>query len=131
MITKNIESLSAFRADHYNAVALGGSGNCKIMLVCLEPGQFIPVHQPRIDLCLLILDGNGILSDGQTEQKAGPGDLLFCVAGESRGVMAETRVVALAIVTPPPGPQDHEKVKRMLQEGRWRDADSNHIAGKA
>lgn len=131
MITKNIESLSAFREDHYNAVALGGSGNCKIMLVCLEPGQFIPVHQPGNDLCLLILDGYGILSDGQTERKAGPGDLLFCVAGESRGVMAETRLVALAIVTPPPGPQDHEKVKQMLQEGRWRDADSNHIAGKA
>ena len=129
MITKNIESLSDFREDHYNAVALGGSGNCKVMLVCLGPGQFIPVHQPGIDLCLLILDGYGILSDGQAERKAGPGDLLFCVAGESRGVLAETRMVALAIVTPPPGPQDHEKVKQMLREGRWRDANADQVAG--
>ncbi len=128
MIIKNIESLARFGPDHYNAVALGGGANCKVMLVCLEAGQFIPVHQPGIDLCLLILVGNGILPVGSTEHNAGPGDLLYVLSGESRGVMARTRLVALAVVTPLPSPKDHEKVLRMLKEGRWRDADANHIS---
>lgn len=131
MIIKEVERLSDFRKDHYNAVGLGGSEHCKVMLVCLEAGQFIPVHQPGMALCLLILDGYGILADGQTETKSGPGDLLFCASGETRGVMAETRMVALAVVTPPPGPHDHEMVKRMLQKGRWRDADTDHLIGRA
>ena len=130
MIIKDIESLSDFRTDQYKAVALGGGGNCKAMLVCLEAGQFIPVHKPGIDLCLLIIDGEGILSDGQTEQKAGPGDFLYSAAGESRGVMAKTRMLALAVVSPPPVPKDHETVQRMLKEGRWRDADTDHIIGR-
>ncbi|NNM84765.1 MAG: cupin [Phycisphaerales bacterium] len=131
MILGNIKNLSNFRRDHYNAVALGGSGNCKVMLVCLEAGQFIPVHQPGIDLCLIVLEGRGMLYDGQTEQMGEPGDLLYARAGESRGIMADSRLVALAIVTPPPGPQDHEQVEQMLTQGRWHDANTDQIRAHA
>ncbi len=121
MIVHNVGSLEQFRQGHYNAVPLGGGKNSKVMLVCLESGQFIPVHDPGIDLCLLIIAGEGILADEAGQRIGKAGDLLYVVAGEKRGLRATSRLVALAMVAPPPGPDDHVQVERLLRKGRWCD----------
>ena len=37
----------AFKAERFNPVVLAENQRVKVILVCLEPGQFIPVHSSR------------------------------------------------------------------------------------
>lgn len=89
-------------------------------MVYFEPGQFIPVHEPQIDVVLAILEGEGVIVCGEREEPVGPGAVAVMEAGESRGVKATTRMVALHVVTPPPTDCDHAKVHERLKAGSFR-----------
>ncbi len=71
-------------------------------------------------MVLLVLEGEGRVVAGGQEQAAGPGTIVFGPAGEARGVKAETRLVALHVVSPPPTEKDHVEVMARLKEGSWR-----------
>lgn len=49
----------AFRPERFNPVVVAGGPHMKAVLTCLEPGQFIPVHRPGVDMMLVILEGEG------------------------------------------------------------------------
>ena len=83
-------------------------------------GQFIPVHRPRVDMLLLVLEGEGQLVAGDREEVAGPGTTVFVPAGEARGLKAVTRLVALHVVSPPPTEADHVEVAARLKQGAWK-----------
>ena len=110
----------AFAKDRFNPVALAGNERVKVLLVCLEPGQFIPVHQPGVDLTFVILEGEGRLVAGAQEEHVSAGAIAFIPAGEARGLKAETRLVALHVVTPPPTEADHAGVTEKLKQGVWK-----------
>lgn len=110
----------AFRPEKFTPVVLAGSAHMKAVLTCFEPGQFIPVHRPGVDMLLIVLEGNGRVVAGDREETAGPGTLVFVPGGESRGVKADTRIVALHVVSPPPTPGDHTEVAAGLKQGDWR-----------
>ena len=110
----------AFRPDQFNPVALAGDERLRVLLVCCEPGQFIPVHRPDVDLVLLVLEGEGRIVAGGRDEPAAPGTVAFIPAGETRGLLARTRLVALNVVSPPPTGADHAEVVRRLAEGTWR-----------
>ena len=123
MGTKLIPSYAqvlSFRPEHFNPVPLAESERVKVLLVCLEPGQFIPVHQPGVDLALVVLEGQGQIVAGNREESIGPGAIAFAPAGETRGLKAETRLIALHIVAPPPTEADHAEVMAGLQRGGWK-----------
>jgi quercetin dioxygenase-like cupin family protein len=109
-----------FRPERFNPVALSGNERVKVILACFEPGQFIPVHRPGVDLTLVILEGEGVLVAGDREEKVGPGAMSFIPSGEERGIKAETRMVALHVVSPPPTDADHGEVMSKLRQGVWR-----------
>ena len=109
-----------FRPERFNGIALAGSERVKVILACFEPGQFIPVHHPGVDLTLVILEGEGVLVAGDREERIGPGALSFIPSGEARGVKAETRMVALHVVSPPPTDADHVEVMSKLERGTWK-----------
>ncbi len=111
---------AAFAKDRFNPVALAGNERVKVLLVCLEPGQFIPVHQPGVDLTLAVLEGTGRLVAGDREEAVSAGTLAFIPAGEARGLKAETRLVAFHVVTPPPTEADHAGVAAKLKQGTWK-----------
>jgi quercetin dioxygenase-like cupin family protein len=92
----------------------------KALLTCLEPGQFIPVHRPGVDMLLIVLEGDGQLIAGDHHETAGPGTIAFVPAGEARGVKAATRLVALHVVSPPPTEKDHVEVMARLKQGEWQ-----------
>ena len=69
---------------------------------------------------LLVLEGEGRLVAGDREEAARPGTMVFVPAGEARGLKAETRIVALHVVSPPPTEADHAEVVARLKEGDWR-----------
>lgn len=112
--------LVEFRPERFNPVVLAESDHTKVILACFEPGQFIPVHSPGVDLTLVVLEGEGRIVAGEDEQHVGPGAMAFVPAGETRGIKAETRLVLLHVVAPPPTEKDHVQVMAGLQRGTWR-----------
>lgn len=113
------EQAVAFRPEQFNPVVMAENERVKVVLACFEPGQFIPVHRPGVDLTLIILEGNGLLVAGERAEAVGPGAIAFVPAGEARGLKAETRLVALHVVTPPPTEADQVEVGLKLQNGLW------------
>ncbi len=111
---------ASFRAEKFNPVVLAGSTHMKAVLTCLEPGQFIPVHRPGVDMILIVLEGGGRVVAGDREESAQPGTMVFVPAGEERGLRADTRLVALHVVSPPPTESDHVEVAARLKEGSWK-----------
>jgi len=121
MIAPSIRELAKFDATRFNAVTLAQTPHSKTMLVCLEPGQSIPVHRPGVDLTLLILEGQATLVAGDQElTAAGPGAVITATAGQPRGIKADQRTLALVIVAPPPTAEDHREVAEHLKKGTWR-----------
>jgi quercetin dioxygenase-like cupin family protein len=106
-----------FRPDKFNPVLLAAGAHMKAVLTCLEPGQFIPVHRPGVDMLLIVLEGEGQLIGGDQQDAAGPGTVVFVPAGEARGVKATSRLVALS---PPPTEKDHAEVMARLKQGEWQ-----------
>jgi len=121
VIIPSVKELAAFDPNRFNAQVLAQTPHSKTMLVCLEPGQAIPVHHPKSDLTLLILEGQATLIAGDKEfANAGPGAVINAEAGEARGIKADQRTLALVVVSPPPTPQDHREVAEHLTKGTWR-----------
>lgn len=119
-ILKSYQDKIAFREDRFNPVQIMGSEHMRVILVCLEAGQFLPVHHPQVDLCITVLEGEGRIVSGGSEEKAGPGAVAFMGRGEARGVLAETRMVLLNVVSPIPTDEDHQAAFEKLKTGRWK-----------
>jgi len=113
------EQAVKFRPEQFNPVVIAENERVKVILASFEPGQFIPVHRPGVDLTLIILEGKGRLVVGEQEKEVGSGAIVFVPAGEARGLKAETQMVVLHVVTPPPTEADHVEVRRKLQNGLW------------
>src|SRR3990170_4750061 len=117
---KSYKDVAAFRPERFNPVPVAANERIRVMVASFEPGQFIPVHRPGVDLTLLVLEGTGTIIAGDGEQPVGPGSLAFVPAGEARGVKAESRLVILHVVAPPPTEADHGEVAAGFQRGTWR-----------
>jgi len=109
-----------FRPERFNPVLVAAGAHMKAVLTCLEPGQFIPVHSAGVDMALLVLEGDGQIVAGDVQEAIHPGAVVFVPAREARGVKAETRLVALHLVSPPPTEKDHFEVMVKLKQGNWQ-----------
>jgi quercetin dioxygenase-like cupin family protein len=109
--------VASFRPEAFNPVVVAENERVKVIEACFEPGQFIPVHQPAVDLTLAVLEGSGSLVAGEHEEPIAPGTVAFIPAGEARGIKAATRLVLLHVVTPPPTDADHVQVASGLRRG--------------
>lgn len=119
-IIRDHRTVASFSPERFTPVPFGQSERGRALLVCLEPGQFIPVHAPGVDITFVILEGEGTLVAGAEEAEVGPGALAFAAAGEARGLRARTRLVAVHVVAPPPTEEDHTAVMAGLRRGSWR-----------
>lgn len=121
VIAQSIRDLAKFDPHRFNTVPLAQTPHSKTMLVCLEPGQSIPVHRPSVDLTLLIIEGRATLVAGDQElTAAGPGAVMTVQADQPRGIKADQRTLALVTVAPPPTAEDHREVAEHLKKGTWR-----------
>ena len=91
-----------FRPERFDLVLVAAGAHVKAVLTCLEPGQFIPVHIPGVEMALLVLEGDGQIVAGDVQEAIHPGAVVFVPTREARGVKAETRLVAPHLVRPPP-----------------------------
>ena len=117
---KSYREPASFRPEKFNPVVLAGSTHMKAVLTCLEPGQFIPVHRPGVDMLLVVLEGEGRVVAGDREEPAQAGTTVFVPAGEARGLKADCRLLALHVVSPPPTETDHVEVAARLKQGTWK-----------
>lgn len=114
------KDIATFKTERFSPVPVAGNERIRVIVASFEPGQFIPVHRPGVDLTLLVLEGNGSIIAGDKEEQVGPGSLAFIPAGEARGVKADSRLVILHVVAPPPTETDHAEVAAGFQRGTWR-----------
>ena len=119
-VVLDYKTAASFSPEQFTPVPFGQSERSRALLVCLEPGQFIPVHAPGVDIVFVILEGEGTLIAGDHEAIVGPGAIAFAAAGEARGLQARTRLVAVHVVSPPPTEADHASVMAGLARGSWR-----------
>jgi quercetin dioxygenase-like cupin family protein len=119
-IVSDYRDAATFQTGRFSPVALGQTERVKAVLTCFEPGQFIPVHSPAVDMTLVVLEGDGTVVAGDQEAEVGPGAIVLVPAGAARGVKARTRLVAVHLVSPPPTEADHTQVQAKLQQGTWR-----------
>lgn len=121
MIISSVKNIAAFEEGHFNGIPLAKTDRAQTMLVCLEPGQAIPVHHPEVELTMVIVEGQATLVCGDEDlQQAGPGAVMHSKAGEARVLKADTRTLAVVVVTPPATEQDHQEVFEHLKKGTWR-----------
>ncbi|TRM76527.1 hypothetical protein DJ532_07410, partial [Sulfolobus sp. A20-N-F8] len=73
----------------------------------------------NIDVILFIKKGKGKVVAGDEEYDVKEGDLIIVPKGEKRGVLAETEMEILHIVSPPPTEKDHEEVEDGLRKGKF------------
>ncbi|OYR80970.1 hypothetical protein DJ71_14005, partial [Halorubrum sp. E3] len=59
-----------------------------------DPGQFIPVPAPESDVAITVRSGSGVVREGETEHRVGPGDIVVVPAGTARGVKADDDDIA-------------------------------------
>jgi quercetin dioxygenase-like cupin family protein len=92
-------------------------------VVCgfFEPGQFIPVHAPGSDVVVSVREGTGIVREGDSDHRVGPGDVVAVEADTARGIRADEdeRLEALLVTAPPPSDADHEPVGRGIRRGEF------------
>lgn len=118
-IFTNCLNQPAFQPGKFNARTLFENGEGKVVLAYFEPGQFIPVHAPSANLVLVVVEGEGTVVAGSEKREVARGDIVVVPRGERRGVLAKTRLIAVHVVSPLPGPHDHDEVKAKLLQGRF------------
>ena len=92
----------AFRSERCNPVVLAESERTRVILACFEPGQFIPVHRPGVDLTLVVLEGRGRLVAGEKEHELRAGAIAFVPAGEEGGGLAGAALAVRHVETARP-----------------------------
>ena len=86
--------------------------------VTLEDGEQIAPHAPPLDLVMTIVEGTGQALAGDRLRDVRAGDVVIVRAGETRGLRATGgRLVAVNVVSPPPGPGDHAPVEAVWPAG--------------
>ncbi|MEM0117263.1 MAG: DUF2249 domain-containing protein [Conexivisphaerales archaeon] len=119
VIITSFEKLRQYDEKYFRPVPVFSRDDYRVLLVYLKSGQFIPVHTPANDVVLLIVKGRGEVIAGKERAKVFPGSIIVVPGGVRRGLIAETEVEALHLVSPPPSDRDHEEVTKKLAEGKF------------
>lgn len=113
----NVDDERAYDDDRFRAVTLHRSDRQQVVIGYFRPDQFIPVHAPDSDLAVTVLEGSGVVLEGETDHAVEPGDVVAVPAGVDRGVRAESRLVATLVTAPPPTDAEHDPVREGLRRG--------------
>ncbi|AAY81362.1 DUF2249 domain-containing protein [Sulfolobus acidocaldarius] len=118
-IVTNFDSNKKLSETSFTPIQIFRTNTYAVILAYFKPGQFIPVHKPSIDVILLIRKGKGVVVAGDNKYNVKEGDLVIVPRGVKRGVLAETEMEILHIVSPPPNERDHEEVEEGLRKGKF------------
>jgi quercetin dioxygenase-like cupin family protein len=117
----NFESNRRYSEMSFTPVQVYKTNNYAVILTYFKSGQFIPIHKPNIDVILYVHRGKGKIVAGEEKYEVKEGDLIIVPKGEKRGVLAETNMEILHIVSPPPSQEDHKEVEEGLKKGKFEE----------
>lgn len=121
MLIKSIRDKAQFGKERFQPVTLARTASSDTKVVGLEAGQAIPVHHPKSDLTMVVIEGEATLVAGDEElAHAGPGAVLHVQAGEARGIHADRRTIVVVVASPPPTAEDHRELAEHFAKGTWR-----------
>jgi quercetin dioxygenase-like cupin family protein/iron-sulfur cluster repair protein YtfE (RIC family) len=100
--------LAEFSPEGFGRRVLSETDHFRVVVAALEDGQEIPLHAPPLDMVMTIVEGIGQVMAGDQVHPVRAGDVVIVPAGQTRGLRATGgRLVAVNVVSPPPGPGDH------------------------
>ena len=117
IIHVNSEELKSLNDNRFSPNPVYQTSDMKVVLAYFKPGQFIPVHSPRVDVVLYILEGEAEIVAGDRTVTARKNDLIIVPKGFKRGVKALSELSLLHVAQPPPGEKEHNEVHRKLEKG--------------
>ena len=80
------------------------SGDARVVLFRLDPGQAVPVHTSASTVLLTIISGSGTVIGADAERVVKPGDIVAYAENEPHGMQAAgERFVIAAVIAPRPG----------------------------
>lgn len=115
----NIDENRKYSDKAFNPVQVYAGQNYAVIFAYFKAGQFIPVHSPSIDVIIFVYKGKGKVFIGEKITEIKEGDLVVVPKWTKRGILAETDMELLHIVTPKPSLKDHEEVQKGLDRGSW------------
>ena len=118
-ILTSFEKERQYSDSSFSPVPVYSTRQYRVLLTYIKAGQFIPVHSPGIDLIFVVQSGRGIAVAGDETQAISPGDIVIVPRGIRRGILAQTDMEALHVVSPPPNDSDHEEVSRKIASGHF------------
>jgi quercetin dioxygenase-like cupin family protein/iron-sulfur cluster repair protein YtfE (RIC family) len=100
--------LAQYSTQEFGRKVLAETDRFRVVIAALEDGQEIPLHAPPLDMVMTIVEGIGQVMAGDQVHAVRAGDVVIVPAGQTRGLRATGgRLVAVNVVSPPPGPGDH------------------------
>jgi quercetin dioxygenase-like cupin family protein len=119
MVATSFDAEREYGDDRFTAKTAFQSDREKGVLGFFEPRQFIPVHAPDSDVAVTVVEGRGVVRDGDDEHEVGPGDVVVVPAGTDRGVRAgdDSRLEVTLVTAPPPTDGEHDPVREGLKRG--------------
>ena len=80
------------------------SGDARVVLFRLEPGQLVPVHTSASTVLLTIVSGTGTVMGSEGERRVKPGDIVAYAEHEPHGMQAtDEQLIIAAVIAPRPG----------------------------
>jgi quercetin dioxygenase-like cupin family protein len=97
MKPSRLSEIRSFSAQRFYPRLVHGSRGVRAFLLCLEPGQALPLRADSEEMLCYIIEGRGRLTIGDRVFSVSEGDFASAGPGEPRGLEAEERTVALWI----------------------------------
>ena len=119
VVKVNAVDLKSFDEKKFNPKTIYQSDQVRVILAYFKKGQFIPVHTPKIDVILCILEGEAEVIAGEERIRTKPNDVIVVSKGLKRGVRALTDLTVLHVVQPPPSEEDHKEVHQKMIQGKF------------
>lgn len=109
----------AFAPNRFTPKPLFESLEMKVIQAAFRAGQFIPIHKPDVHVVLYVLSGRGEVVAGEKRGLVTEGDLVVVPRKVARGIKAESDMVVLHVVSPPPTEADHGDMAARITEGHF------------
>ncbi len=92
-----IANLKKYSDTGYLKQELDVTENCKVLLICFEPGQSVEPCVMSRNTMFHIVEGTGKVVEAGLEKPVSAGDIIFIKPEVERQLKAETRMVVLAV----------------------------------
>ncbi len=109
--------LASFSPDKFLRKLVAQNEHVEVEVLCLDTGQYIPVHRADSDMVFLIWEGRADFYMGDQVNQVATGHVITVPAGQNRGIQARTKLIALVIYSPPLDITLRKQLEERIEQG--------------